>query len=496
MKNMMKEYLGNEYSSDHLRNFCLYWMKGMDNRDEYESEDEWRKANDLDCLYFDGDLCADTLMSAWTPVKWVADCLNRDLGIRFYKRNREAGDPDHDLKILAEDGDMYLNPEHRLVELLNRFLELAEQRCNFILLPCREMNPARYKSIIHGRTVWLCDEVPSTLSHLYDKDSLGRFFLGDDGEVDEDMVNDWIRREQLEPGFELGAVGRENILPLLTGQDPYEPVWPDKEEDIAEALEYMIGFLETRRELIENPDGRQSVAPNDRGTVSYTASAGGPDKVPVAIERAFHGVMRNESQENIIQMDFDIASDIPTEEAGMIDGCIRRLCQWYGRSGIIPYGFKYTMDKNLNDVCRADVHLRLRNTRSLLLHRTRKSAAARDNASIPVRPEGITSDVLWELYKRLSSREGVQLWINPDKNSRGKYRLYVVREATLGHGETDYGVDSMGIELPCSRKEWIDLTLIQCDTGSIYKTRIITDVLYECSDPAEALLARNYMKLA
>ena len=54
----------------------------------------------------------------------------------------------------------------------------------------------------------------------------------------------------------------------------------------------------------------------------------------------------------------------------------------------------------------------------------------------------------------------------------------------------------MGIELPWSRKEWIDLTLIQSDTGSLYKTRITTDALYESSDSAEALLARNYMKLA
>ena len=34
MKNMLKEYLGNDYSNDHLKNFCLYWMKGMDNRDD------------------------------------------------------------------------------------------------------------------------------------------------------------------------------------------------------------------------------------------------------------------------------------------------------------------------------------------------------------------------------------------------------------------------------------------------------------------------------
>ena len=33
MKNMMKEYLGTEYSDNHLRNFCLYWTKGYERRD-------------------------------------------------------------------------------------------------------------------------------------------------------------------------------------------------------------------------------------------------------------------------------------------------------------------------------------------------------------------------------------------------------------------------------------------------------------------------------
>ena len=96
MKNMMKEYLGNDYSSDHLRNFCLYWMKGAACRKDYPSDDAWRSENDLDCLTFDGDLHADTLMSAWTPIKWVADCLNSDLGIKFHKSSKDSTDPEQD----------------------------------------------------------------------------------------------------------------------------------------------------------------------------------------------------------------------------------------------------------------------------------------------------------------------------------------------------------------------------------------------------------------
>ena len=150
MKNMMKEYLGNDYTENHLKNFCLYWMKAAKGYG-----DEWRAKNDLDCLYFDGNLRADTLMSAWTPIKWVADFVNSESGIKFYKRNGSS-DPDHYLRLLADETDKYLPPEHSLVKLLNRFLVLAELRCNFILLPDRKMNRARYNIEINGREVGCC----------------------------------------------------------------------------------------------------------------------------------------------------------------------------------------------------------------------------------------------------------------------------------------------------------------------------------------------------
>ena len=249
MKNMMKEYLGEEYSDNHLRNFCLYWTKGIMCKNKYTSIDEWRKENDLDCLYLDGDLRADTLMSAWTPIKWVADCLNKDAEIAFYKTSRISEDPCHDLKLLAEESELYLAPDHRLVRRLTRFLELAEQRCNFILLPSRGMNSARYKNCIRGKVVWLCDEVPATLAHLYDKDSLGMYFLGEEGKVSDDLVDRWIRREHLEVCFEDGLINRRFIRPLISGLNPYESKWLTEEGEIYEALGYMVDVLRARLDL-------------------------------------------------------------------------------------------------------------------------------------------------------------------------------------------------------------------------------------------------------
>lgn len=240
MKNMMKEYLGKEYSDNHLRNFCLYWMKYGNG-----SGDEWRKNHDLDCLYFNGDLRADTLMSAWTPIKWVAEFIAMNGKDKFYKR-AQTGDPYYDLKLLADRGEEYLPPEHVLVKMLNRFLELAEQRCNYILLPARNMNPERYKSFIRGTEVWLLDEVPATLSNVFDRKSLGRYFLNDDWQVDKEAVIRWIKREHLEMGFEWGEIDPDHVIPLIPDKSPKEGIWPRGEREIFYALMYMTCFLEKR----------------------------------------------------------------------------------------------------------------------------------------------------------------------------------------------------------------------------------------------------------
>lgn len=262
--NMMKAYLGNSYSDNHLRNFCLYWMKGRETQPKWEDTeewkdrfDEWRRKNDLDCLYFAGDLRADTLMSAWTPISWVANCLNKEYGIQFFKF-AQHGDPDHYLKLLADDRDAYLPSKHELVQLLDRFLELAELRCNYILLPDRAMNRARYNCTVKGiGRVSLYDEVPPMLYHIFDREWFGKYFEQADpecsagNEMKVDPVN-WVKRERLEMGFKDGIIDREHVIPLLKDLHPGKGKNPGNEAEIGEILTYMINFLESRRKAIES----------------------------------------------------------------------------------------------------------------------------------------------------------------------------------------------------------------------------------------------------
>ncbi|MCR4655261.1 MAG: hypothetical protein K5770_03415 [Lachnospiraceae bacterium] len=499
MKNMMKEYLGNDYSNNHLRNFCLYWIKAFECRDRYSSYDEWRKENDLDCQYLAGDLRADTLMSAWTPIKWVADNLNRDIGVAFYKTSRISSDPLHDLRLLAEDGDSYLPYRNELVKLLYRFLELAELRCNFILLPSREMNPARYQCFTGGEKVWLFDEVPATLSHIFDRNSLGRFFTGSDHAIR------WVRREHLEMGFEDEKIDLYHVRPLINGLDPCNPKWLTNENEIREALKYMIGFLEARMKVFTDIEengldidgyGDYGETCNDSpaadpGSICFEASMSGYNKVACSIGKVFEKIKDDGLIRNADRIDFHIKGDVSDEEAGQIDDCIRRLLGWYDEDREIQYMYEYKIDETMSRTCETCAYVHLRKQGRLIV--PEKKAEEKGEF---VRPEAMHSDVLWDIYRLFNNMYRPYLWV--DTGSRhGKYSLYLIKDTAFGHGGTDYGVGNMGIELPWSRKEWIDLKLIKAyGNGRTESTcRICTDAMRDCNDTIEKVLHDNHMRL-
>ena len=251
MENMMKVYLGNDYSDDYLKNFCLYWLKGMACRPSWENTEEsraaydaWRKENDLDCLYYGGDLKADTLMSAWTPISWVVNLLNKGKGKVFYKTKA-------DIRLLMENIDKYLPGDNELVRLLYRFLELAELPCNYILLPDRNMNTDRYCFRRSAKFRMLYDQVPATLWHVFEKETLGMYFLDENGEVDEEAVAAWILRERLEMGFKNKVVKQSEVLPLVEGLEPCDAKRFTTADEIKQALTYMINILEKRKAAVE-----------------------------------------------------------------------------------------------------------------------------------------------------------------------------------------------------------------------------------------------------
>lgn len=497
MKNMMKEYLGNEYSDNHLKNFCLYWIKAFESRPSFKSEDEWRMKNDLDCLYFDEDLKADTLMSAWTPIKWVVNYLNRDIDIVFSKPSKKHSDPYHDVKLLLDNGELFLSPEHELVKLLYRFLELAELRCNFILLPARKMNSDRYKIMIENTWVWLCDEVPATLAHLFDPLSLGKYF------PDKASIVKWIRREHLEMGFEDGKIDLYHVKPLIKGLDPYTPLWAETEKEITSALEYMIDFLENRMKILTDIENGLVIEEGvDKevyfenisetiGDICVSHITKGYDKVPWSIKTVFKKMFECEEPENIDSIDFLIKGDISDDEVNQIEGCINRLSKWYSRGDEIKCRWKCQKDENMSKTCEVSAILHLKKHEKIAV--PMKNSLKEDEL---VRPEGITSDLLWELYKLFHNMYRTYLWVDMSNKNDGKYRLFLIEEATLGNGKTYYGADGLGVELPWSREEWIDLKLRPLyEKGGTRSFRIKIDTIIDRIKTIERILEKNHVKL-
>ncbi|MBR5975692.1 MAG: hypothetical protein IK020_10990 [Clostridiales bacterium] len=257
MRDFLKEYLKNEYTGNLIKDFCRYWINYGENEpkpyDSWEEKNTYRSKNDLDCICFGGDLRADTLMSAWTVMKWVADYLNKDKPkrITFNKKTNYSKDPYWCVRLLMEKTEEYLPSEHELVQLLLRFLNLAKRPCNFILLPDKNMNCERYNCNIHGQTVRLFDEVPATLYYIFDKEALGRYFLTDARDaVDVEKVRDWIREEKLDVGFEDKVIDPSRIIPIMEGVHPKDPLEAQTEKEIRAVLSYMISILEARREAL------------------------------------------------------------------------------------------------------------------------------------------------------------------------------------------------------------------------------------------------------
>lgn len=241
MENMMKQYLGKQYDKNPLKNFCNYWIRLSEGQGE-----EYRKTHDLDCMYFHGDLRADTLISPWTPVKWVVDFFNKEYDLRVVKRAKDKADVNYYIKLLRDDLDAYLPPNHRLTKLLYELLGLCEKRCNYMLLPNRDMNCERYAFDVGGEKKWIYDFVPATLYYIFESQVFGKYF-------DEALsAKAWVERECLQMGFENGEIAQENVIPLVAGLHPKDGKWLTSEAEIEEALCYMIRFLRERSSKLES----------------------------------------------------------------------------------------------------------------------------------------------------------------------------------------------------------------------------------------------------
>lgn len=217
----MKNYLKNKYSDNHIINFINYWI---------DSYGKPRENNDLDCLYFAGDLHADTIFSVWTPLKFVLDYLNPNE--RFYKTNN-YGNPHKFLTKIKYNIDIYLPCENKLVQELYCFAQLAETRSNYIKWPALGINGQRYNDDF--------DQMPPALYKCFPGEKYSAYFNNN-----EMKLLEWIENEKLKMLFQEESLKKEDIKPLINIMKPYESKWLTEKNEILEMLQNYNYILKER----------------------------------------------------------------------------------------------------------------------------------------------------------------------------------------------------------------------------------------------------------
>lgn len=197
--------------------------------------DIYRALNDTDCKLTGGNLLADTIFSAWYPLKMVLECLNDK---KFYKQDKYGCDPHHYLKEIQSNIDKLLPKEKKVVQKLYEFFSIANTRGNVMILPNRQMQ---------SRGINYLDQMPKTLYECFEGGKFSKYFGKDF------TVKDWVVREHLELFFD-GEIKKDRIKPILESESikPNEFYWLEDESAIISMLENCILVIQKRNAIYKS----------------------------------------------------------------------------------------------------------------------------------------------------------------------------------------------------------------------------------------------------
>jgi hypothetical protein len=174
------------------------------------SDDEFRAANDRDCILTGGNLNADTIFSLWLPLRHTIARINHNEAIS------EVGNI-NDKKsfvcaLLEGDNLKKLLPEElSIVRTLSELFTYGMERENVMLLPKRyfyhEGSKKSLNSARGGKPYW--DYVPRFLYEMLEGGDFADA-VGNDDEV----CRTWIKEQNMTMFFKDGILDREHIIDL------------------------------------------------------------------------------------------------------------------------------------------------------------------------------------------------------------------------------------------------------------------------------------------
>ncbi|MGL5254222.1 MAG: hypothetical protein ACRC9L_04360, partial [Brevinema sp.] len=182
------------------------WIKYEENmpktkyQEDKERHDDYRAANDLDCILRNGDLRADTIFSLWRPLRFA---LVRISGYEKIKEVTGMGlekSSSFMKALICDDNLKTLLPiKNETTRLLSFLFYYGQKIENTMLLPKRWMQ-SRCDSPYH-------DYMPYFLFECFEGGHFHKVFGADI------KVCEWIKEEKLDCFFD-GEVCRENIIDL------------------------------------------------------------------------------------------------------------------------------------------------------------------------------------------------------------------------------------------------------------------------------------------
>lgn len=202
------------------------------------SGDKYRKEHDLDCIFTNGNLLADTLFSLWLPLRYTLNSFEaprwkwwKDFEVNCLK-NKDICLKNHNPFIVElETNIQNFLPEDEITKKLIHLFALGQERCNVIILPHRYWNTKR-----GGKPYY--DYVPHFLHDSFDKYNY------------ETLVS-WVKREKLDGLFDDGIIDKDHIADLAgTGN---VCLHSPREISLPTLLDNYVSVLEQRKiSLSEN----------------------------------------------------------------------------------------------------------------------------------------------------------------------------------------------------------------------------------------------------
>ena len=200
----------------------------------------WRDYNrriyDWDYVLTGGNLNADTIISLWLLLRYTMNHFEkprwqqwRDFEYAELRPSRRLKDHPPFLDDMIEHLDQFLDMEAEITQKLLLLFDLGQKRSNVMLLPKRSWNTLR-----GGKPYY--DYMPH---FLYDLFSYAQ---------DEEALQSWLHKENLEPFFAAETIEQRNILDLAGTGSPcrHSP----KDIQLDQLLDNYIAILRRRAELL------------------------------------------------------------------------------------------------------------------------------------------------------------------------------------------------------------------------------------------------------